>query len=120
MVAKYFELKENEIIYILNDSNKSGYSIKCIDNKLNINKVGNIKDKQNIEITTLEYDDVRRFMLFNSYYQEMMSLDVSEDVKKIINNLMDYHFNKVFGERYNNEYSNIKSNMYQCITTFED
>ena len=75
-----------------------------------------------IKENDIDYDDLKTFILFKIYYQEMMCLldDVKDiNIIDIINNLMDYHYEKVYGKYYNDNYMDITCEQYKCIVTFE-
>ena len=51
-----------------------------------------------ITINNLEFENIKRFVLFEIYYQEMMSIDLNDNLIDIINKLMDYHMNEIYGD----------------------
>ena len=70
--------------------------------------------------TNIDYAELKQFVLFTIYYQEVMSSDLDKETTQKINDIMDYHFSKLYGEEYNKNYMNIVDDTYQCICTFED
>lgn len=87
---------------------------KNLKQKLN-KKIYCNKLKKEIKISVVE---LKQFVLFTIYYQEVMDLD--KETTRKINDIMDYHFSKVYGEEYNKNYMNIVDDTYQCICKFED
>jgi hypothetical protein len=118
-MKKYISLKENEELIIGNGTNKKSISIKNENDILRIREIDSCDKKDNIEITEISFDELKRFILFESYYQEISS-SVDKITMRKINDILDYHYKNVYGEKYNSEYSNIKDTSFQAITTFEE
>lgn len=70
----------------------------------------------------LSVDEFKALMLFEMYYQEMMCLldDDESRIKNLINELMDYHFNKTYSTEYNKHYMDIVNTEFNCICTYEE
>ena len=50
-----------------------------------------------ITMNNLSFEDLKNFVLFETYYQNMTNEDLSEEIKFAINLLMDYHIDKIYG-----------------------
>ena len=69
--------------------------------------------------TEINLDEFKAFILFEMYYQNISNLEIDEETVKKINDIMDYHFTKVYGTEYNKIIYDIKSQIYKCIVSFE-
>lgn len=69
--------------------------------------------------TEINLDEFKAFILFEMYYQNISNLEIDEETIKKINDIMDYHFTKVYGSEYNKRIYDIKSQFYKCIVSFE-
>ena len=45
-------------------------------------------------------DELENFMIFKLYYERMSCLDLNSKMLKMLNYLINYHFDKVYGEEY--------------------
>lgn len=69
--------------------------------------------------TEINLDEFKAFILFEMYYQNISNLEIDEETVKKINDIMDYHFTKVYCTEYNKRIYDIKSQIYKCIVSFE-
>lgn len=69
--------------------------------------------------TKIKLEEFKAFALYETYYQLMMCLDISNVAKKHLNWLMNYHFRKVYGKQYNNNIYEIENEIYKCIATLK-
>lgn len=44
--------------------------------------------------------ELENFMLFKIYYDRMLCLDLNSKMLKMLNCLMNYHFDKIYGKEY--------------------
>ena len=95
---KVLELNDNEELLVI-FSGSVAYSI----NKNGISSVDTHdleKIQANMEIVTINFDELKRFILFDVYFQHIMALDVDENIKRLANKFMDYHLNIIHGKLY--------------------
>jgi hypothetical protein len=116
-MKRYINLKENEELIIGTNTNKKNISIKNENNILHINKIEPCVMKDNIEITEINIDELKKLILFEMYYQETSNND--KTINDMIDKILDYHYQNVYGKEYINAL-NIKDTTLQVITTFEE
>ncbi|MCM1052566.1 MAG: hypothetical protein NC483_01125 [Ruminococcus sp.] len=114
MDKNILKLKKGEELQIING--KGGVTIKNTGNKLLVQEDSNSFGIENIAITDLDFNDLKRYFLFEIYYLEMISEDVPEGIKKKVNELMNYHYRILYGKEYNKKHSGIEKEKFQCIT----
>ena len=113
---KVLELNDNEELLVI-FSGSVAYSI----NKNGISSVDTHdleKIQANMEIVTINFDELKRFILFDVYFQHIMALDVDEKIKKLANIFIDYHQSIIYGKLYNDPNVEIKDSEFQCITYY--
>lgn len=114
-MTKYLSLKENEELIIGMDQKPKVVRIKNKNNKLQINEITPEEITDNIVITELNFDELKSFVLYESYYQEVSNLDIDKETMQKNNDICEYHYKKIYGDNYNEDISNTK---FQVITTF--
>lgn len=113
---KIIRLTAGEELIVINSKN-SAYNIS--DNGfVKINDKDLNKIKANMEITNINLDELKRFILYDVYYQHIMALDVADDIKAQVNTFMDYHLAIIHGRLYNEPDMEIKNSEFQCITYY--
>lgn len=115
-MTKYLSLKENEELIIGMENKPKVVSIKNQDNKLQISEITPEEITDNIVITELNFDELKSFVLYESYYQEVSNLDIDKEIMQKNNDICEYHYKKVYGNSYSQNISNTK---FQVITTYE-
>lgn len=113
---KVLELNDNEELLVI-FSGSVAYSI----NKNGISSVDTHdleKIQANMEIVTINFDELKRFILFDVYFQHIMALDVDENIKRLANKFMDYHLNIIHGKLYEIPNLEVKDHEFQCITYY--
>lgn len=113
MNKNIIKLKKGEELQIINGN--GGVTIKNTGNKLLVQEDSNNFDNENMAITDLNFNNLKRYFLFEIYYLEMMSEDIPERIKRNINELMNYHYKILYGKEYNKNYSEIEKEKFQCI-----
>ena len=79
-MKKYLSLKENEELIIGIENKPKVVSVKNQDNKLHISKITPSEMRDNVTITELNFDELKSFMLFATYYQEISNLDIDKKI----------------------------------------
>lgn len=115
-MTKYLSLKENEELIIGMDQEPKVVRIKNKNNKLQICEITPEEITDNIVITELNFDELKSFVLYESYYQEVSNLDIDKEIMQKNNDICEYHYKKVYGNSYSQNISNTK---FQIITTYE-
>ena len=115
-MTKYLSLKENEELIIGMDQEPKVVRIKNKNNKLQICEITPEEITDNIVITELNFDELKSFVLYESYYQEVSNLDIAKGIMQTNNDICEYHYKKVYGNSYSQNISNTK---FQIITTYE-
>lgn len=115
-MTKYLSLKENEELFIGMDQKPKVVRIKNKNNKLQISEITSEEITDNIVITELNFDELKSFMLYESYYQEVSNLDIDKEIMQKNNDICEYHYKKIYGNSYSQNISNTK---FQVITTYE-
>ena len=113
---KIIELNKDEEIIIV-DSNNNTLHVKLNKGKFKVTEASSEDVKVNMKITNLNYDELKRFSLFESYYQNTIGEDLNKSLVKNINKLMDHRMDVIYG-KYNREMEIIDTE-YQCITYYE-
>lgn len=116
MIKKVIQLQDDEEIYITNSNNK----ILKIKNSNGMYKTSEITDlnlKVNTEITNISFEELKRFCLFEDYYQNTIGGGISKELEKNINKIMDHHMNIIYGK--GNSEKEIVDTEYQCIIYYE-
>lgn len=70
-------------------------------------------------VKNIKFDDIKRFIMFEEYYQNMVSIDLDNSILKLLNDIMDYHYDKIFGKEYIDKSSDVVDIKFQCIYTFD-
>ena len=107
-MTKYLSLKENEELIIGMDQKPKVVRIKNKNNKLQISEITPAEITDNIVITELNFDELKSFVLFESYYQEISSLDIDKETMQKNNDICEYHYKKIYGDNYNVDITNTK------------
>lgn len=116
MTKKYLRLNEDDELIIFNPKNGCN-CIKFCNDKVEITEV-EPKTLPNMEITSLSYDDLKSFVLFDDYYQNL-NYSIKDFPYKEINTILDAHFSTLYGPLYNKDNADIEETIYQAITTFK-
>lgn len=116
MTRKYYQLGTDEELIILNPTGGCN-CVKFCNNRIDITEV-DPKELPTMEITLLSYDDLKSFVLFDEYYQNL-NHSIKDFPYKEINNILEAHFTSLFGPLYNNDNADIEETVYQAITTFK-
>lgn len=107
-MAKYLSLKVNEELIIGMDQKPKVVRIKNKNNKLQICEITPEEITDNVVITELNFDELKSFVLFESYYQEISSLDIDKETMQKNNDICEYHYKKIYGDNYNVDITNTK------------
>lgn len=107
-MTKYLSLKENEELIIGMEQKLKVVRIKNKNNKLQINEITPEEITDNIVITELNFDELKSFVLYESYYQEISSLDIDKETMQKNNDICEYHYKKIYGNNYSQNISNTK------------
>lgn len=83
-MTKYLSLKENEELIIGIDQKPKVVRIKNKNNKLQISEITPEEITDNIVITELNFDELKIFVLYESYYQVVSNLDIDKETMKKI------------------------------------
>ena len=116
MIKKYLQLNDDEELIVFNLKNGCN-CVKFCNDKLDIAEV-DPKSLPNMEITSLNYEDLKSFVLFDNYYQNLNQSMKSFPYKEI-NTILDAHFSTLYGPLYNKDNTNIEEILYQAITIFK-
>ena len=117
-MKKFYALQANDEIIIYNPKNNSGISITNLDNHLFVKEVDKITEQDNLFITELDYQKLKKYFLFEEYYwKELLHTNPKERAK--LNKMMNKLISDLFGKDYLQKDINIVKESYQVITTFE-
>lgn len=114
-MSKYLSLKENEELIIGMDQKPKVVRIKNKNNKLQISEITPEEITDNIVITELNFDELKSFVLYESYYQEISSLDIDKETMQKNNDICEYHYKKIYGNNYSQNISNTKFQVIMII-----
>lgn len=112
-MKKYLSLKENEELIIGMENKPKIVRVKNQDNKLHISEITPSEMRDNVTISELNFDELKSFMLFETYYQEISNLDIDKKIMQKNNDICDYHYKKIYGNNYDH---NIENAVFQVIT----
>lgn len=115
--GKILQLVDGEELTIIGPNNKSNLRIVCNDNTLVVEEQINQHLTPNIQINNISFADIKRFVLFESYYQNSVGEDINDELKNENNKIMDYHMDRIYGK--NNKDLEIVDTDFQCITYYE-
>ena len=118
-MKKYFSLKENEELILGSNANKKTLSISCKNDVLYVKEIEEHNELDNIEIKIVNYDELKKFILFETYYQDIAPNCEKTNMKKI-NDILDNHYKKLYGDRYDKEYMDVIDTKFQVITIYEN
>lgn len=114
-MTKYLSLKENEELIIGMDQKPKVVRIKNKNNKLQICEITPEEITDNVVITELNFDELKSFVLYESYYQEISSLDIDKETMQKNNDICEYHYKKIYGNNYSQNISNTKFQVIMII-----
>lgn len=63
-------------------------------------------------------EELDNFVLFRIYYDRMMCLDLNKKIQRMLNNIMNYHYVRVYGRIYKADLD-IISHDFKCIYKIE-
>lgn len=114
MKDKILSLASNEEIQIIGHKCKASLKIENSKEKLHIKELDVINDKPNMEVVTFNFDDLKQYVLFESYYLTIMeSGKLPSEIEDYITKLMNYHENKIYGKC--GEDLDVEDYDYQCV-----
>ncbi len=113
---KVIKLDNDEELNIITSKN-TVLSIKNDNGVLKVVETKSTNLKVNTEIINMDYDELKRFSLFESYYQNTIGSDLDKELEDKINKTMDHHMNVIYGK--NNSNMEIVDTEYQCIIYYE-
>lgn len=71
--------------------------------------------REKVVIVNINIEKMKRKTLFESYYNNIISNDIPESIKTLLNCLLEYHYQDVYGDQYKEIYENIERKEYQCL-----
>ena len=118
-MKKFYSLKDNEQIVIVNAQNKSGILIQNKNNNFLIQELEKVEEKDNLFITEIDYHKLKKYLLFEDYYYQEIKTNHNIKERTKLNKLMDKIVIELFGKKYYQKDINIIKEQYQVISTFE-
>lgn len=112
---KVIRLEDDEEISII--SNDKILNIKVNNGVFSTSETPNNDLEINTEIININFDELKRFVLFESYYQNTIGSELKEDLEKSINSVMDHHMDIIYGK--GNSGREIVDTEFQCISYYE-
>lgn len=112
---KIIQLEDDEEIFII--SNNKVLNIKNNNGIFIINETTSTDLEVNTKIININFEELKRFVLFESYYQSPNTTELNEDLEKLINKIMDYHMDTIYGK--GNSDREIVDTEFQCISYYE-
>ncbi len=117
MKDKILSLSPNEEVQIVGHKCKSLLKISNIKEKLHVEELDSSSDKSTMEVTTFEFNDLKQYVIFESYYQLIMNEgNLPSEIEDCVNKLMNYHEDKIYGKTGAN--LDAKNYDYQCISYY--
>lgn len=113
---KVIMLRSDEELLVINQKKEAFKISNRGISKLETRNLDNIT--ANMEITNMNFDELKRYILCDVYFQHIMALDVDEKIKKLANIFIDYHQSIIYGKLYNDPNVEIKDSEFQCITYY--
>lgn len=114
MKDKILSLAPNEEVQIIGHKCKALLKVKNNQEKLLVEELDVKDNESNMEVVTFDFDDLKQYVSFESYYLIMMDADrLPSEIEDCINKLMNYHENKIYGKF--GEELNAEDYNYQCI-----
>ena len=118
-MKKFYSLGDNEQIFIINPKNNSGILIQNQNNRFIVEEVDKILEKDNILITEIDYQKLKKYLLFEDYYYHEIRTNHNLKDRNKLNKLMDNIVTDLFGKKYYANDIDIIKEQYQVISTFE-
>ena len=72
-------------------------------------------NQKKMTIVNIDIEKMKRKILFEIYYNNMISKDTPESIKKVLNSLLEYHYQDVYGSQYETIYESIDREEYHCL-----
>ena len=117
-MKKFYSLRDNEQIVIVNPKNNTGILIQNKDDSFLMKEIEKIEENDNVFITEIDYQKLKKYFLFEEYYwKELLHTNPKERAK--LNKMMNKLISDLFGKDYLQKDINIVKESYQVITTFE-
>lgn len=114
MKDKILSLAPDEEVQIIGHKCKSLLKVRNKDEELHVEEVDPISDKATMEVTTFDFNDLKLYVVFESYYQLIMNEDtLPSDIQDCVNKLLNYHEDKIYGK--SGKELNAEDYDYQCI-----
>lgn len=82
-IPKVLKLQDDEEVYVISSDGSDSLCLKSILGSLLKMPKSNIETSRFItEITNFTFDDLRKYIKFDEYYQMMLASDLSDDMLK--------------------------------------
>ena len=119
-IPKVLKLQDDEEFYVISSDGSDSLCLKSISGSLLKMPKSNIESSRFItEITNFTFDDLRKYIQFDEYYQMMLASDLSDDMLKKLKEIMLYHNEVIYGKTYEDPNCEMYDSDFQCITKYE-
>ena len=118
-MKKFYSLRDNEQIVIVNPKNNTGILIQNKDDSFLMKEIEKIEENDNVFITEIDYQKLKKYFLFEDYYLREIKTNHNIKERNKLNKLMDKIVIDLFGKKYCQKDIDIIKEQYQVISTFE-